>query len=157
MALRREIARVARDEPQPMLLGNGSLKRIGEFPAVIPAQCRSKIGGRLVDSERRKAIEESGCLARGALRESGQNLGARDYGNGRIRVVFRQVGGCRRDSVEMVDQDDRIQQQFHLRRSQSRRSRRWYASPSPNLLIPEVSRSRTSKRDGLESDSWRSR
>lgn len=86
--LRREVAPVARHEPQPALLRNGSLKRVGQSPAMIPAQRRGKIGGRLLDSQRRKAIEELDRLAQGALLESGQNFGACNDRNSRIGVVF---------------------------------------------------------------------
>src|SRR6266511_1546450 len=157
VALRREITPVASHELQPVVLRDGRLKRVGQLPAMVPAQRRGEIGNRLIDSQRRKAIQELGHLANGALVESGQDLGARYYGHRRIRMMRGEVAcsGC--DAVEVVDQDDRVQQQFHLRLSHSPRSLRWYVSASPKLRNPDISRSRCSKLDGLVSDSFRSR
>src|SRR6266498_3461787 len=157
VALRREITPVASHELQPVVLRDGRLKRIGQLPAMFPAQRRGEIGSHLIDSQRRKATQELDHLADGALVESGQNLGARYYGHGRIRMMRGEVACSGRDAVEVVDQDDRIQKQFHLRLSHSPRSLRWYVSASPKSRNPDVSRSRCSKLDGLVSDSFRSR
>ena len=149
VALRREIAPIARHKLEPMQLGDGRLKRVGQFPAVVPAKGRREIRGRLIDPQGRKAIEETGCFAHRSRLGSNQDLGARYYGHGGGGMVRGQVVRSRRNAVEMVDQYDRIQQQLHLRLPHSPRSLHWYVSPSPKFPAPDVSRSRRSNPDGL--------
>ena len=157
VALRREVTPIARYELEPMLLGDGRLKRIRKFPTVVPTKRRGEIRGRLIDSERWKAIQESRGFTGDALLKAGQNLRARYYGHSCIGIVRGQVVGSGRYAVEMIDQDDGIQQQLHLRVPHSPRSFRWNVSPFPKFCMPEVSRSRRSNPDGFASDSWRNR
>ena len=67
MALRRKVALVARHEFQSVLVGNRCLESVGQLPPVTPAQSRGEIGNLLINDQRREAIEELNCLARGAL------------------------------------------------------------------------------------------
>ena len=110
MALRRKIAQVSRSELQAVRAGDRCLKGVRQFPAMLCAQHRCRIRDRQVDRKRRKAVEEPLALASRPTLEAGEDLRASDDGDRRLIAHLGQLARGRRDAVEVVDQDDRIEQ-----------------------------------------------
>jgi len=93
VALRRKIAAVSGNQLQPVLLGEGSLEGVGQFPAVLAPQNCGRVSSFLVDRKRGKCFKEALCQRNVLRRKPGQNLGAGDYRNPRIPPDRFKVGG----------------------------------------------------------------
>ena len=105
---RGKIARVARDEAQSVLLGQSRLEGVRKLPSVSAPEARGEIGGLLFDWESGEAVQEALGRDGARLVEAGENLGPRDDGDRRLPLGRSEVSRRALDSVEVVDEDDRV-------------------------------------------------
>jgi len=70
-----------------------------------------------------KTVEQIQSECGRVLVEAGEGLGAGDDGQGGFAAVVAEEGSCRLDTVEVVDQDHRVEQEPHRWSSHSCRIR----------------------------------
>ena len=107
----------------PLARRDSRLERIGQFPPVLPAQPGREIRRGLIYVQSGKGIEQAQCFLRRRPVKAGKHFGARDDRDCRVAGAPGNIACRFGDAVEMVDEDDRIEQQLHLRLSHPRRDR----------------------------------
>ena len=138
MPFGRKIIDVPCGQLQPVLFCSRGLHRVRHPPPVLLAQRRRQVGNLSVDHNQRKLIQESTWKTTPTGFKASQDFRARNNGDRDVTAHARQVIGRRRDSVEVIDQDDRIGENRYSLFRHSRRSSRWCFKASSPFQIPLV-------------------
>ena len=151
-----KVTRIARHQLKIMVQRHGRLQCVRQFPTLSSPYARSEIGNFEGDRQCVEQIEQLQRQPSALFVETRQHLSSRNHRDGARRRVFAQKLRGLGDTVEVIDQDHRIEQIDQSARSHSPRICCCQASPSPLRQRPAV-RSRTSPRFGRLSLSSRIR